>query len=280
MAILVSKARWLDGPWIWAALWTLFFAAPTTINAFSVLSDAARRGWAVRVWEPFVWEYTSLLASLVAVIPFTRLMVLGWRARPRWRWIFLWGAAPVLYSIGHIAIMVIARQGIYVWLGGEYDFGDWRVQGFYEVRKDAVTCMTMVALVAAVQTIRDLVRATPAAPTRAQPALLVYALAGRTVRLAPEELIHIRACDHYVEIVSDRGSHLVRRSLADLERALQGTSVRRTHRSWLVNLDRVLQTDPTPSGDWALTLPGGAIAPLGRRRRSVLRHLKGDDATA
>lgn len=93
----VSNKHWIDRGWVWALIWPLFFAAPTTINAFSVLSEAAQRGFAVKPWEPFAWEYTSLAASLAAVTPFTLILSSVWPARPWWRFIAPWAAATALH---------------------------------------------------------------------------------------------------------------------------------------------------------------------------------------
>lgn len=275
MSQLISTWRWLERRWIWAIVWPLFFGAPTTINAFSVLSESVQRGWSVQTWEPFAWEYTSLIGSLVAVIPFTAILTWAWPSRSWRRLLMFWLVAASLYTLTHVLLMVLAREALYAAVGGSYDFGDWITQGFYEARKDFVTCLMMAGVVGAVQIIRELRRTSNETPPAAAAPAFVYSIGGRVYRTSPQQLVYVRAAGHYVEIASPQGVHLVRRSLSDVERALQGTHLVRTHRSWLVNLDRVERVDPRASGDWDLVLAGGETAPLSRRYRQALDFLRG-----
>lgn len=261
---------WIARRWIWAAVWPLFFVLPTTVNALSAVTEAGRRGWPLKPWEPFAWEYTSLLASLIAAAPFTSLVVSGWRTREFKLVVGVWVGAAMLYSALHIVLMVHLRNALYAVLGLTYQFGDWTVEGLYELRKDLATCVTMTIVVAAVLLLRRVVRLHEA---RQLPEQFIYTFGGRVFQVPQSELLYVHACRNYVEIVTETASHTIRRALDDVEQTLANGPLVRTHRSWIVNIEKVRQATPKGSGDWSLALGDGHVAPLSRRYRKAHERL-------
>ncbi|WP_211240409.1 LytR/AlgR family response regulator transcription factor [Haloglycomyces albus] len=95
-------------------------------------------------------------------------------------------------------------------------------------------------------------------------------LAGRTVFLRREEVRFVRAHGDYVRLFIESGSHLLRQTLSELERAWSNAGFLRTHRSYLVNLHQVTQLHAsTQSGLMAITDVGKV--PVSRRHARTLR---------
>ena len=98
----------------------------------------------------------------------------------------------------------------------------------------------------------------------------------RGARVVPvREVEWIEAADNYVRVHAAGGVGLLREPLRDLERRLDPGRFARVHRSALVNLARVHELRPLPSGDYRLTLRSGATVTLSRTYRdAVLARLR------
>ncbi|HEV8357248.1 MAG TPA: LytTR family DNA-binding domain-containing protein [Gemmatimonadales bacterium] len=93
---------------------------------------------------------------------------------------------------------------------------------------------------------------------------------GGQLLVDPEEIDWIEARDYYAGIHAAGRRHLVRESLASLERRLDPAEFARVHRSALVRLDRVRELRATDGGDSVAILVDGTEVPVSRRRRERL----------
>jgi two-component system, LytTR family, response regulator len=115
----------------------------------------------------------------------------------------------------------------------------------------------------------------PARPAEDQSYLQRFALkdGDRSVVLKAAEIVWIEAEDYYVLVHSKQGRHLVRASLASLERRLDPGRFLRVHRTAIVNVEEVRSFHD--AGQLVLTLSTGATVVVSRSRRahveSVLR---------
>ncbi len=82
-----------------------------------------------------------------------------------------------------------------------------------------------------------------------------------------EDIDWIEAADYYVSLHADGRSHLLRETMADIERQLDPDRFVRVHRSAIVNIDRVKEMHPMFRGDCMLTLQDGTQLRLSRGRR-------------
>jgi DNA-binding LytR/AlgR family response regulator len=89
------------------------------------------------------------------------------------------------------------------------------------------------------------------------------------VRLRHARLIAIEAEDHYLRVHTDAGSDLVLMRLSDALAELDGVSGARTHRSWWVARDAVVDV-VNSNGRTTLTLKGEIAAPVSRSSRATL----------
>jgi len=90
-----------------------------------------------------------------------------------------------------------------------------------------------------------------------------------------DEIDWIEADDYYAAIHARAGRHLIRESLTSLEQRLDRKQFLRTHRSSIVNVDRVCELQKQ-AGETFLLLRSGIRIPVSRRRRPrVTRLLEG-----
>jgi DNA-binding LytR/AlgR family response regulator len=97
----------------------------------------------------------------------------------------------------------------------------------------------------------------------------------RGARVVPVASVEwVEAADNYITVHSAEGSGLLREPLHALQARLDPARFARVHRSALVNLARVRELRPLPSGDYELTMRSGAVVRLSRTYRDeVLRRL-------
>jgi two-component system LytT family response regulator len=87
-----------------------------------------------------------------------------------------------------------------------------------------------------------------------------------------DEINWIEADDYYAAIHVRQRRHLIRESLASLEQRLDRGRFVRTHRSAIVNLDRVCEVRKE-AGETLLVLRNGVRVPVSRRRRARVSRL-------
>lgn len=89
----------------------------------------------------------------------------------------------------------------------------------------------------------------------------------------------IEAADYYACLHVGSKTHLLRRSLAELEEELNPAFCR-VHRSTIVNLDRVQSLKLNQQGEYDILLRSGTLLRLSRRYRKQLQSLLGMDNSA
>jgi two-component system LytT family response regulator len=89
------------------------------------------------------------------------------------------------------------------------------------------------------------------------------------------EIDWIEAADHYACLHVGPRSYLLRRSMSELEQELDPAVFCRTHRSAIVNLDRVRGLKLSEDGEYEVLLENGARLRLSRRYRKQLQSRLG-----
>lgn len=95
--------------------------------------------------------------------------------------------------------------------------------------------------------------------------------AGQVSFLKISEIDWIEAADYYACLHVGARSHLLRRSMAELEQELDPAVFCRIHRSAIVNLERVQGLKLTADGEYEVLLENGARLRLSRRHRKQLQ---------
>jgi two-component system LytT family response regulator len=99
--------------------------------------------------------------------------------------------------------------------------------------------------------------------------------AGQVLLVKVSEIDWIEAADYYASLHVAGRTHLLRRSLADLEGELGAQGFCRVHRSALVNLDRVRGLVNDEEGDYLVELADGTRLRLSRSHRKQVQERLG-----
>lgn len=101
--------------------------------------------------------------------------------------------------------------------------------------------------------------------------LLISKSAGRVVFVKACEVDWIEGADYYSCLHVGAQSHLIRRTMKDLERGLDTSRFCRIHRSTIVNLDRVQEVVFGSGGEHEVLLKDRTTLPLSRKYRPLLK---------
>jgi two-component system LytT family response regulator len=104
---------------------------------------------------------------------------------------------------------------------------------------------------------------------------LVIKSAGEVAFVKVMEIDRIEAADYYACLHVGPRTHLLRRSMSELEQELDPNSFCRIHRSTIVNLDRVRGLKLNEDGEYMVLLENGARLRLSRRYRKQLQSQLG-----
>ena len=104
---------------------------------------------------------------------------------------------------------------------------------------------------------------------------LAVKIGGQMSFVKVSEIDWIEAADYYACLHVGSKSHLLRRSLAELEQDLDPREFCRVHRSGIVNLRRVRGLETNEDGEYDVLLDNGARVRLSRRYRKQLQDRMG-----
>jgi len=128
----------------------------------------------------------------------------------------------------------------------------------------------------ALQRAKERISTYRAAP-RAADRLAIKSIGG-VVFVKVAEIDWIEAEDYYARLHAGGKTHLIRRSMADLEKDLQSFSFRRVHRSTIVNLARVRAIEINEIGEYDVRLSDGSTHRVSRSHRRALQAMLGEDS--
>ena len=132
-----------------------------------------------------------------------------------------------------------------------------------------------LALTRAKQRIRASSRNQPADSRTKRLERVVIRSAGAVTFVKVSEIDWIEAADYYACLHVGSKSHLVRRSMADLEEDLDPKLFCRVHRSSIVNLERIRGLKLGEDGEYEVLLDNGLGVRLSRRYRKQLQERMG-----
>ena len=111
------------------------------------------------------------------------------------------------------------------------------------------------------------------AGSRRYPDRLAVKDASRVTFVPVEDLDWVEADGDYMRLHCGGKSHLVRRTMAEMEKRLDPDRFVRIHRSTIVALDRIRELRPTFHGEYAVLLKDGTKLKLSRGYRAKLQTL-------
>ena len=250
----------------WLALGALVFVAVQSVaNVESTLSDLADAGRAERPANVWIWQLSSAAVWIALIAP---LWWLTARLRPpRFGWpaaAALHALATVPVSLVHVLAMVAIRKLAYAAMGQSYAFGQWPGEFLYEYRKDAASYLLALAFIAYAEWLLS----RPDPEPQAEKVLLI-ADGSVTHRVPVDAIDWASSAGNYVEIAWGQRMLLHRSTLAALSERL-GPGFARIHRTRIVRRAAVEKVETDRSGDFVVTLSGGAELRGSRRYRTAL----------
>lgn len=287
--MLFDSRQWLARYQPWRRLcetgfWIGFFCVGAVANSVIALLDIERNRLGFKFWEPMVWEWSSCVVSL-ALVPLVIALArrfplqfgslrrnLGWHA-----------LGSLVFSLLHVLGMVGLRHLAYRWQGEIYDFGNWPRELGYEYLKDVRTYAGILLvfyayrlLLLRLQGEARLLDAPdegiePAEPIDRPERFLVRML-GKEFLLAANDIEYLQASGNYVNLHVRGRDYPLRATMAGIEPRMDPARFVRVHRSYMVNLDCLLEIEPLETGDARLLMRDGTRLPCSRRYRSALRR--------
>ena len=251
-------------------------------NSVVALMDVRRRSLDFEWWEPVTWEYSSmvvLLALLPAQLLFERRFPfrLGtWRQHLPWHFL-----ATLAYSLAHVLGMVGLRKLVYVAAGDHYGFGNWPRELTYEYLKDVRTYAAVLGVIYFYRLLllrlqgeaRLLTAPDTGGPVDAveRPERFLVRKVGAEFLVAARDVEWLEAAENYVNLHVHGRGYPLRSTMTAIQERLDPQRFVRVHRSYIVNLDFLVQIEPLDTGDARLLLKDGTHVPCSRRYRQSLR---------
>lgn len=252
------------------------FPIIAAINAASWWTDAVRMGLTVDPLQPWLYEFTSIVAIL-ALVPLVILLERRFSLTPGKlvRTLAVLAAGSVAFSLLHVAGMVLLRTLLApLVLGGSYWFFDDPLTDLiYEFRKDVFPYAGIIAIATLSRSVEESRREAAAARAEArETGRLTLKSGGRSFFIDAGATEWARAAGNYAEIRAGGRTWLPRVTLTALEQQLReaGVDMVRVHRSHIVNRAMVTEIVPAGDGDFRVRLRDGSEVRGSRRYRDQL----------
>lgn len=264
----------------------LYFLINNLINATSVWMEASRNPQnTLRLWEPFLWEFTSAI-GLLFMVPF---VVKAYQICPPKltglaKQILVHVLGSLIFSIGHVSIMVLLRKLSYQLVDLEYNFGPVLREFIYEYRKDAWGYLFFLGMYQLASFVYSRLKgeaslineqeqtdiASPLISPKAPEYFLVKKLDKEfLVKIA--DIDWLESSGNYVNLHSLGRIYPLRATLAKTVEQLASKGFSRIHRSLAVNHNAIESISYQGSGDGEIRLKNGHILALSRRYKDTFR---------
>lgn len=272
-----------------------YFFINSSLLASSEIMEAQREDPSLpfALWEPFVWEYSSAISTLV-LLPFIfmllRIMPFNWQAI-RYSLLQYFVAATV-FSLLHVGIMVALRKLFYVAVQRSYDFGHVGTELFYEYRKDLWGFIFLIIFLQGYHFILARLQgeANPVAQSEKEsendtnllPALksidrLLIKKLGKEFIIKITDVEWLESAGNYVNLHIDGRIYPIRATLTQLSEQIADKGFCRIHRSHAINVNFVESITPLSSGDSEVKLKNGKHLNLSRRYKDNFKTLLSGD---
>jgi len=230
------------------------------------------------IWEPFIWEFTSVTVIVLLFPPVSRFVksgLLSWAHPLRSAVYFVIGS--VVFSVLHIVGMVALRMLAYALAGSDYNFGDPWFGFLYEYRKDVIT---FAILSTVIQSYRFIVSRLHGEATVVQEGEDSPQISDRILvkKLDKEFIVNvsevewIESAGNYVNLHVGQRIYPMRSTMSAMIDTLQNRGFSRIHRSYAVNLDFVDAIESSPGGGGDVVLQDSRRLPLSRKFHESMKQ--------
>ncbi len=266
--------------WYAALFLITYIFINNTINASSNIMEAQRDGTLpFMLWEPFVWEYSSAIGTLLlfpALVWLLQAQPFNWQKITRSLLIYLF--ASVIFSLLHVGIMVTIRKFIYSIQQMQYDFGLVWFELLYEYRKDLWGFLFLIVVIKTYQYVVSQLTG-EATPIKHEEdtlqdmnfdRLLVKKL-GKEFIISTNKIDWLESSGNYVNLHIGTRIYPLRATMTNLIARLEPQGFCRIHRSHAIRLDTIESITPLSSGDSEVKLTTGKVLNLSRRYKEQFK---------
>lgn len=261
--------------WYETAMISVYLLINNGILATSTIMEKSRNSTPLSfdLWQPFVHEYSSAIATIVtlpAIIWFMRLVSINWQQLKRS--LFYYFIAASVFSVIHVVGMVALRHLAYWTQSMSYDFGDTLFEFLYEYRKDLWSFVFIIAvihsyrfIVSRLQGEASVIADGEDSPVSTNIDRLLVKKLGKEFIIKIEDIEWLESSGNYVNLHIAGRIYPTRATLGKFMEQLSSKNFCRIHRSHGVNLDVINSITPLPSGDSEVKLQNGKVLNLSRR---------------
>jgi hypothetical protein len=264
-----------DNPWprrlFEYAFFIVLIGTAWTLDTFTKMTERGFQGGNTDTFILYAHQVSSAIVVL-SLVPF----VAWWLSVFPLRRGNLLRAVPGhiighgLFAIAHYFLIVLLRLIIYPLFDREFIFSPFWVQNvLIEYQKDFKIYFAAVGVIAAYRYYRS--QEANAVSTRAD-RLIVQTGSGETV-IRQDDIEYLEAARNYVVVGTADKEYLIRETLGKLEKTLAPEQITRTHRSYLVHIDRIEEIRSTDSGSYEIRMKSGKRVPLSRGFRDSFRAI-------
>jgi len=254
--------RWLEAA-AWIALVALLWGSDLLakfsvreqtgigLDDFRLISEQATSAIAVLAMIPFLIQWLKLFPPKLS----------GWP-----RVVIGHTIGSIFFAFGHFVLMVALRMPWYALNGRTYVWRDPFANNLIvEYQKDIKIYIGFVVVISAYQYYR---RSRTAEPQAHAGRLIVQTGTGNSV-LRLEQIDFLEAARNYISVHADGREYIVRDTMTNVLRKLSGGPFVRTHRSFIVNVDKIKEIRTVDAGQ-IIFLTSGEDVPLSRSYREEL----------
>ena len=209
-------------------------------------------------------QVTSAVAVLIMVLFLVQWLKLFPLRRDEWaRAIIGHTIGSVIFAFGHFALMVVLRIPWYALNGKTYVWRDPFVSNLIvEYQKDIKIYIGFVVVIAAYQYYR---RSRTRDPQDVPNRLVVQTGTGESV-LRFEDIDFLKSDRNYIAVFAGGREYVIRDTMSNVMQRLPGQHFLRTHRSFIVNIDKIREIRTVDAGQ-RVFLESGDDVPLSRSYR-------------
>jgi DNA-binding LytR/AlgR family response regulator len=260
-----------------------YLSINATINATTELMEDARDlGESFQAWEPFVWEYSSALATLF-IFP-----LIAWFMRKYpWDWQTTKSStgryivAAISYGVVHLGLMVAMREFVYLLTENDYQFANgyqqFLFEFLYELRKDVWSFCFFVAIIGIYRYIiaqwlgdaqsisNKSDKGIDCQGTEALAGILLVKKLGKEFLIKTKNIEWVEACGNYANLHIANEIYPMRITMTEFILKSSSYGLIRVHKSFAVNVNWVHFIEPLASGDGEIVMQSGRKIRLSRR---------------
>ena len=250
--------------WFEAIGWVVLVAVLWGTDLLPKLSVRDQAGFGKDTFKLVSEQVTSAVAVLVMILFLVQwLKLFPLRAGDWPRAIIGHTIGSIIFAFGHFVLMVALRIPWYALNDRGYVWRDPFVNNLIvEYQKDIKIYIGFVIVISAYQYYR---RSRNEEQQAHADRLIVQTGAGDSV-LRFDQIDYLEAARNYIAVHADDREYVIRDTMSNVMRRLSGGPFVRTHRSVIVNIDKIKEIRPIDSGQ-RVFLTSGEDVPLSRSYR-------------